>query len=66
MGVVNLTFYLELHKITEYYPNIQTEHYLEKILGREKCNDNTIPLRKLKEFNIIMQEFTGCATSQDQ
>lgn len=43
--------YMELHNITEYCPNTQTEHYLEKVLGKEKCSDTTIPLRKLKEFH---------------
>lgn len=43
--------YMELHKIEEYCPNSQTEQYLEKILGREKCSDTTIPLRKLKEYD---------------
>lgn len=43
--------YMELHNITEYCPNTQTERYLEKVLGKEKCSDTTIPLRKLKEFH---------------
>lgn len=43
--------YMELHDIYEYYPHNATKKYLEKVLGREKCADTTIPLRKLKEFH---------------
>lgn len=42
--------YMELHGISEYLPNDLTKNYLEKVLGKEKCSDTTIPLRKLKEF----------------
>lgn len=42
--------YMELHGINKYCPNDLTKHYLEKVLGKEKCSDTTIPLRKLKKF----------------
>lgn len=44
--------YMELHDINQYIPNPSTRSYLEKVLGREKCTDTTIPLRKLKTFNF--------------
>lgn len=40
--------YMELHDINQYIPNSSTRSYLEKVLGREKCTDTTIPLKKLK------------------
>jgi len=44
--------YMELHDINQYIPNSSTRSYLEKVLGREKCTDTTIPLKKLKTFNF--------------
>lgn len=43
--------YMEINNISQYHPHKATKHYLEKVLGKEKCTDTTIPLRKLKEFN---------------
>ena len=42
--------YMEQNNIKLYVPNPQTEHYLEKVLGREKATSTTIPLRQLKRF----------------
>ena len=43
--------YMELNNIYKYIPNAATRAYLEKVLGRKKCTDTTIPLRKLKTFH---------------
>ena len=42
--------YMELHDIHKYRPHLATKSYLEKVLGKKKCTDTTIPLRKLKTF----------------
>ena len=42
--------YMELHDIHKYRSHLSTKSYLEKVLGKKKCTDTTIPLRKLKTF----------------
>lgn len=42
--------YMELNNINQYISNKSNENYLRKVLGKEKCTDNTFPLRKLKSF----------------
>ncbi len=42
--------YMELNDIHKYYPHNAAKPYLEKVLGKEKCTDTTIPLRRLKTF----------------
>ena len=39
--------YMDQHNINEYYPHPNTEQYLEKVLGRQRCTDTTYPLRQL-------------------
>ena len=43
--------YMEQHNIKKYCPHPNTRHYLEKVLGRQRCTDTTYPLRKLKKFH---------------
>ena len=43
--------YMDQHNINEYYPHPNTEQYLEKVLGRQRCTDTTYPLRQLKKFH---------------
>ncbi|MBE6500392.1 MAG: hypothetical protein E7Z80_07625 [Methanobrevibacter thaueri] len=43
--------YMELHNIHKYIPNLSMKSYLEKVLGKKKCTDTTIPLRKLRTFH---------------
>ncbi|WP_405308999.1 hypothetical protein [Methanobrevibacter sp.] len=43
--------YMELHNVYKYKPHLATKSYLKKVLGKKKCTDTTIPLRKLKKFH---------------
>ena len=43
---------MELNNIEYYKANSITRPYLEKVLGRKRCTDTTIPLRQLKNLNM--------------
>lgn len=45
-----LLSYMDKNSITDYYPNNNTRDYLERVLGRKRCTDTTLPLRQLKTF----------------